>query len=253
MCELFGFTSKNKTDVTELLKKFYSHSNRHPHGWGIMYKENGSRKVLKEAVRACDSELLSDVISEISPQKNLLAHIRFATVGSIKKDNCHPFTAVDISGREWTMIHNGTIFSGKKSNRYASTQSGDTDSERLFLSLMDTVNTRLGRSGLNERARFELINSFIIDNAPRNKLNIMIFDGDLLYVHKNLKNTLSFKRTDSGIVFSTTPLDNGLWVPFPMTQVIAYKQGREVYRGDRHKGEFVPALDYIAAMDAMYI
>lgn len=38
-----------------------------------------------------------------------------------------------------------------------------------------------------------------------------------------------------------------------MAQVIAYKHGREVYRGGRHKGTFVPTLEYITAMDAMYI
>jgi glutamine amidotransferase len=38
-----------------------------------------------------------------------------------------------------------------------------------------------------------------------------------------------------------------------MAHVIAYKHGREVYRGERHKGTFVPPLEYITAMDAMYI
>ena len=73
------------------------------------------------------------------------------------------------------------------------------------------------------------------------------------YAAKNLKNTLFFKRIENGIIFSTKPLDGGIWVPFPMAQVIAYKHGHEVYRGSRHKGTFVPTLEYITAMDAMYI
>ena len=115
------------------------------------------------------------------------------------------------------------------------------------------MNEHISRAVPNERERFEIINTFIAENAPRNKLNLMIYDGDLLYVHKNLKNTLCFKRLENGIVFATKPLDSGIWIPFPMAQVIAYKHGHEVYRGDRHKGTFVPTLEYITAMDAMYI
>ncbi len=253
MCELLGFTSAKPTDISDYLLEFFSHSIRHPHGWGIM-RENNGREIFKEPVKACDSSLLPSVIKSTPPQKTALAHIRFATVGSIKAANCHPFTASDNSGREWTLIHNGTVFSGRNTHRYAAVQSGDTDSERLFLSMMDRINSQLEKGIPSERARFEMINDFIVENSPRNKLNLMIYDGDLLYVHKNLKNTLSFRRLgSSSILFATSPVCGGEWVPFPMAQVIAYKNGREVLRGVRHKGVFVPTLEYVTAMDAMYI
>lgn len=252
MCELFGFTSEKSADITDYLRTFFSHSASNPHGWGMMYEDNG-RAILKEPVSAGSSSFLSELLENLPPQKELLAHIRFATVGAISPDNCHPFTGTDNSGREWTLIHNGTIFSDKRDHRYLAVQKGDTDSERLFLALLDRLNEHISRSVPGERQRFEIINDFIVENAPRNKLNLMIYDGDMLYVHKNLKNTLCFKRLGGGIIFSTKPLDSGEWVPFPMSQVIAYKQGREVYRGERHKGTFVPSLEYITAMDAMYI
>lgn len=252
MCELLGFTSSKKTDISEYLSAFISHSPMHPHGWGVML-ENGTRKIYREPVRACDSRRLAGLIKNMAPQKTLLAHIRFATVGSITGNNCHPFTAADDSGREWTLIHNGTIFDGKHNYRYSSVQSGDTDSERFFLAMLDAVNAQLKGGVPSERARFELISRFIADNAPRNKLNLMIYDGDLLYVHKNLKNTLSFKRLKNGIVFATAPLDDGNWEPFPMTQVIAFRNGEEAYRGKRHNGVFVPTLNQINTTNAMYI
>lgn len=252
MCELLGFTSAKNTDVTGFLRTFFSHSDRNPHGWGMMY-ENGGRTILREAVSAEKSAFLSDVIDSMPQQRHVIAHIRFATVGSINERNCHPFTGTDISGREWTLIHNGTIFNGRHNHRYSAIQAGDTDSERFFLSLLDNMNEHLSRAELCERERFEIVNSFIAENSPRNKLNLMIFDGELLYVHKNLKNTLCFKRIGDGIVFATKPLDDGVWIPFPMAQVIAYKDGQEVHRGNRHKGTFVPSLEYITAMDAMYI
>ena len=252
MCELLGFTSSKKTDISAYLKAFYAHSTANPHGWGMMY-EDGVRVILREAVSANESTFLADFIDSMQPQKRLLAHIRYATVGAVREENCHPFSGIDDSGREWTMIHNGTIFHGEHNYRYAAQQRGDTDSERFFLSMMDTVNHQLTGGIPTERERFEAINCFIAEHAPRNKLNLIIYDGDLMYVHKNLKNTLCFKRLENGIVFSTKPLDSGLWVPFPMTQVIAYRNGQEVFRGDRHKGVFVPPLDYITVTDAMYI
>ena len=252
MCELLGFTSSRSTDISDFLRAFFSHSINNPHGWGIMYETEG-HEILKEPVSAENSSWLSDIIGCIPPQKSTLAHIRFATVGSVSEHNCHPFTGSDISGREWTLIHNGTIFNSRNIHRYSAVQKGDTDSERLFLSLIDTINEHTARSVPNERERFEIVNRFIVENSPRNKLNLMIYDGDLLYVHKNLKNTLCFKRLKEGLIFATKPLDSGVWIPFPMAQVIAYKHGQEVHRGDRHKGTFVPPLAYITAMDAMYI
>lgn len=252
MCELLGFTSKKNTDISGYLHSFFAHSMNNPHGWGMMY-ENGSSIIVKEPVCANESAFLRDIIDNFAPQKNCLAHIRFATVGSINENNCHPFTGTDVSGRRWTMIHNGTIFNSRHNHRYSAVQSGDTDSERFFLSLLDHINERTARNIPTERERFEMINEFIVENAPRNKLNLMIYDGDMLYVHKNLKNTLCFKRFENGIIFATKPLDDGIWVPFPMVQVIAYKNGHEAYRGERHKGVFVPTLEYITAMDAMYI
>ena len=252
MCELLGFTASRQTDISGYLRTFFSHSIRNPHGWGMMY-EDKIRVILKEAVSANESTFLSSYIDSMLPQKTLLAHIRFATVGLIKEDNCHPFSGIDNSGREWTLIHNGTIFHGSHNYHYDTVQQGETDSERFFLSMMDAVNDQL-RSGIpTEHERFDTISRFIADHAPRNKLNLIIYDGDLMYVHKNLKNTLCFKRLENGIVFSTKPLDDGIWVPFPMAQVIAYREGQEVYRGERHKGIFVPPLDFITVNDAMYI
>lgn len=253
MCELLGFTSAEAADIREQLQGFYAHSVRHPHGWGMMFETKEGRKIIHEAIRASDSEKLAELTEHIPPQKIFLGHIRFATVGSIKPENCHPFSGKDISGREWTMIHNGTIYSSKNMYRYYTRQTGDTDSERLFMSLMDSLNSRISQGRMSEKDRFEAVNRFIIENAPRNKLNLMIYDGELMYVHKNLKNTLSYRRLGNGIVFATAPVDGGEWIPFPMAQVIAYRNGKQVYRGDRHKGEFVPTLEYITALDAMNI
>ncbi len=251
MCELLGFSAARKEDLSDLLREFFSHSEKNPHGWGMMYDPDC--RIIKGAGKAYDSSELYELLENISPQDTLLAHIRYATVGKIRIENCHPFSGRDISGREWTLIHNGTIYSGKDSYKYLNKQIGDTDSERLFLSFMDTMNDAISKGKLTERERFAVVDRFITDNAPRNKLNLIIYDGDLMYAHKNLKNTLCIKRYGKGTLIATVPLDESKWAPFPMAQVIAFRQGKVVYKGERHKGIFVPTLEYITALDAMNI
>lgn len=255
MCELFGISTKTPVDVQNYLKTFYSHSNKHPHGWGLMRENGGKAEIFKEPVCATGSRILNGVIEKTEPQTNLLAHIRLATVGSIKHENCHPYTGFDMSGRRWTLIHNGTIYSGIQLTRYLQEQTGDTDSERIFLYLIDEINreTILNDAPLSADKRCRLIDRIARQLSPRNKLNLMIYDGELLYVHKNMKDTLMYKKIEEGIVISTQALDEGEWEQFPMTQTIAFKDGNQIYEGNVHGNEFIPTLEYITALDAMNI
>ncbi|MBR1724756.1 MAG: class II glutamine amidotransferase, partial [Ruminococcus sp.] len=111
MCELLGFTAREPVDIRAQLRVFYSHSDKHPHGWGIMHSGG---VIEKGKERASDSRPLEWLIGALQPQTTLLGHIRYATVGSIKLKNCHPFSDEDVTGRRWTLIHNGTIYSGSR-------------------------------------------------------------------------------------------------------------------------------------------
>lgn len=81
----------------------------------------------------------------------------------------------------------------------------------------------------------------------------MIYDGELLYAHKNMKNTLSFKRQGDGIILATKPVNDGNWIPLPMTQLLAFKSGKLVFEGTSHGNVFIPALENITQYDAMNI
>ena len=249
MCELLGFSAAEPEDIREQLEEFFSHSVRHPHGWGLMYGD----RLVKECGRACDSDALSRILKRMQPTKTLLGHIRFATVGSIKLENCHPFVGRDVTGRQWTLIHNGTIYSGNKLIPYLNSQTGDTDSERLFLYLLDTLGKAQQNGELSAEERCRLLEDLVQDIAPRNKLNLMIYDGELMYIHRNMENTLKFRRLGSGYIVSTTELDGGDWQDVPMAQLTAYRDGECVFTGKPHDGIFVPTLQYIQAMHAMHI
>ncbi|MBO4866437.1 MAG: class II glutamine amidotransferase [Ruminococcus sp.] len=249
MCELIGFSAARPTDIKEQLKEFFSHSASNPHGWGIMYGD----RLIRGCERASDSVAVERLLQTLEDQTTTMGHIRFATVGSIKLENCHPFTGRDITGRQWTLIHNGTIYSGSSLIPYLNNQSGDTDSERLFLFLMDTLNSAQQNGELSQQERCELVDNFIKEMSHKNKLNLMIYDGELLYIHKNMKDTMLFRKMGSGYIFSTTALDDSEWNDVPIAQLMVYKEGEQVYIGRQHDGIFTPSLQYIKAMDAMHI
>ena len=249
MCELLGFSASQPTEINTLVSEFFSHGKDNPHGWGMM----SSGGMCKRCERSDTSRELKKLVKKLPPQKCYLGHIRFATVGSIKNENCHPFCAKDITGRCWTLIHNGTIYSASKLIPFVHHQSGDTDSERLFLYLMQLLDKAQKENPLDEYHRCELIDDFVRDLSPRNKLNLMIFDGELLYIHKNMKQTMKYRQHGAGVIFSTNALDDAEWKDVPTAQLLVYKDGKLIFEGKRHDAVFVPTLQYINANDAMHI
>ena len=35
MCEMLGISAKRRREVNAMLREFFSHAERHPHGWGL--------------------------------------------------------------------------------------------------------------------------------------------------------------------------------------------------------------------------
>ena len=242
MCEMLGMSAKRKRRANGLLREFYSHAEAHPHGWGLArFPAGAAPAVEKEAVKATESEYLKRILAEPVEERILLAHIRLATVGHIEYENCHPFTATDNRGRTWTLMHNGTIFSGALLNDYVGIQYGDTDSERVLLHLVERIGhaqNHLHRA-LNETERFDVLFSEIAVLAKGNKLNLLIFDGEVLYAHCNFRDTLHVCREDDAVTFSTRALSAGRWEAVPFTSLVAAKDGEIVRSSPPHGNEYI--------------
>lgn len=241
MCEIFGFSSKNHETINKYLKEFYSHCENHPHGWGFASMDEKKIIIEKEPIKATESEYLKNKLTRPVKVKNAFAHIRYATMGYIDRKNCHPYTKKDNGGRIWTLIHNGTIFNYKPLNKYVKTQIGETDSERILLHIIDKVNAneKIKGNSLNEKELFELLDSIISKMSLNNKLNLMIYNGEYMYVHTNLKNSLSYLKKDNNIMFSTSPLTDENWKEVPFTQLLAYKEGELAFEGTNHHNAYV--------------
>lgn len=241
MCELFGVSAKHNIIINEYLRVFFSHSDKNPHGWGIACMEGEDTFIEKEPMQADKSKYLKERLSLPVSVKLAFAHIRYGTIGNVEYKNCHPFTKKDASGRRWTLIHNGTIFDYPPMNEYVRIQSGDTDSERILLYFIDQINERMQRIGrdLSADERFAFLDTVIGQMAKGNKLNLLLYDGELMYVHTNYADSLYFLEKEEDTLFATAPLSKEDWKPVTFTTLLAYKEGKQVFTGTNHQNEYV--------------
>ena len=242
MCELLGLTSLQRINVNSYLSEFYSHSFRHCHGWGQALFQGTSVSVEKEAVCANQSLYLRQRLAHPIAADNMIAHIRLASVGRMFYENCHPFSAQDSKGRAWVLAHNGTLFHEPDAQDFKSIQEGQTDSERILCRLLRMVNLQQERQhrALSATQRFSITEKLVKTLSPSNKLNLLIWDGESLYVHTNYRGTLYMCHlSPDTILFSTQPLQAATgWEPVPFCQLLSFKQGHPVHQGSLKTTEY---------------
>ena len=241
MCELFGITSKSRLQVNKYLKTFFSHSEVHKHGWGLALFYGNAASIEKESVCANQSNYLRERIKQPIIIDNMIAHIRLASVGRVLWGNAHPFMRQDSSGRYWTLAHNGTIFDFPALDEYKNIQDGQTDSERILLYLIDKLDKRqhqLQRT-LTEQERFLLVEEVITTMSINNKLNLLIWDGENMYVHTNYADTLHYlQKSEDATIFSTKPISEEDWQPVPFLRLLVFREGRKIFEGSKRSLQY---------------
>lgn len=241
MCELFGISSAEKIPCNELLREFYSHGVEHPDGWGLASFYGGAVSLEKEPVSSVESVYLKNRLTDDIVEDILLAHIRKASVGGLSYVNSHPFAQRDHHGRLWVMIHNGTILESPELAPYEQRQRGETDSERILHYLVDKINTELcgSRTGLSKKERFAVVDQVVHAITLKNKVNLLIYDGELLYIHTNHQGSLHLCQKEKTLLVSTKPLNQDHWTQVPLNTLLAYRSGTLELIGERHANEYV--------------
>ena len=241
MCEVFGISSQEPKKINRELTELFSHSIDHPNGWGLALLDRDNYSVEKEPVKAATSKYLKARLQEPIIVNTALAHIRLATVGNMEWKNCHPFVGSDKTGRQWTLVHNGTIFEMEEIHKYSKVQKGETDSECILFYLLDLINEEIDTKGrdLTDEERFKVVDNLVIMSSPQNKLNLLIYDGETLYAHTNYQNSLFRRNVDKCVYISTQPLTSDEWEVLPFTQLIAYQQGVLKFVGTNHGSEYI--------------
>ena len=241
MCELLAVSSKQTVTVNDYIREVVSHSTVHPHGWGMAIFYGSGVSLEKEPVPAYKSGYLKERLQHQIQVKNMMVHIRLATHGTTEYENCHPFVRRDHTDRAWTLMHNGTIFECSALEVYRQVQEGQTDSERILCHIVHEINLKTAQKGceLNARERFAVVDHVILEITPNNnKVNLILYDGEQFYVHTNMRNTLYMKRMGQTLFFATVPLDQSGWNPVPFMQLLAFRDGEQLYCGTKHQNEY---------------
>ena len=232
--------------------KFFVLTEEHPHGWGLANMQSNEFVIDKEPVKATCSQHLRNILSNPVVGKNVFAHIRLATVGEIISPNCHPFTQVDDNNRSWMLIHNGTIFDYPLLDNYIDQESGDTDSERILLYIIDKINDfEKAKGGLSTiKERFNILTEVISDLSKNNKLNLMIYDGDLTYIHSNMRDSLYYLKNEEGFLVASTPLtDDKNWKPVELNKLFGLIDGNIIFESSEHENEFILTEEHEKAIE----
>ena len=241
MCELFGQSSSEKIEMNEALRAFFSNAREHPDGWGLAFFYGGSVSLEKQPECALDSAYLKQRLRAKIEADNMIAHIRLATKGTMDYVNTHPFVMRDSSRRAWTFEHNGTIFDTEILNHYVKSQKGQTDSERILMYLMDRMNRAISAAGrpLEPKERFDIIEAVTAEiTPPNNKVNFLLYDGELLYAHANFKDSLYIRYDETSVRISTRILDHGNWEAVPLNTLLAFENGKLKFQGTDHGHEY---------------
>ena len=114
----------------------------HRDGWGLGWYDDAGLRVQRSVAAACDDPEFTAAATALSA-RIAFAHVRDASVGTIRPENSHPFTY-----GPWLFCHNGTIegfdrlrasFERETLPELQATRRGDTDSEQLFLWLLSNA------------------------------------------------------------------------------------------------------------------
>ncbi|MFZ5965013.1 class II glutamine amidotransferase [Thalassococcus sp. BH17M4-6] len=205
MCELFAMSATEPHTVRYELDLFAAEGgekHRNRDGWGILFAQDRDCYIFREPAPAATSELSRMVVRNERPCKQLMAHVRRASVGGVELANTHPFDRV-VQGRRHAFAHNGGLpgIEDRADARALTGQRvGDADSELAFLLLLE----RLTASGSTDPAtRFGVFTRFAAEMRELGSANFLFFDGDRLFVHADRRRF----ETEDGV---TEPREPGL-------------------------------------------
>jgi gamma-glutamyl hercynylcysteine S-oxide hydrolase len=146
MCRLVGWTGdrpRTLRDVLgdEALERFSDLSRVHSHGWGIAYIDSttGALSAHRSTRTAQDDPDFEAAATDVATNVGLV-HLRWASPGfDHTLSDSHPFVRDG-----WAMIHNGSVGPPDRVDQLLAEGSllrpaGSTDSERLFLAVLDFV------------------------------------------------------------------------------------------------------------------
>lgn len=181
MCRLFGLSSApRRTRATFWLlhapDSLSRQSHRDPDGTGLgWFDADGTPQVRKAPIAAYEDRAFAEEAKEVE-SATFVAHVRFASTGSLDVRNTHPF---EQQGR--LFAHNGVIEGldalDERLGPDRSLVHGDTDSERFFA----LITRETAAHGGDVTAGIEHAARWVARNLPVFSLNLILTTPDQLW------------------------------------------------------------------------
>ena len=78
----------------------------------------------------------------------------------------------------------------------------------------------------------------------------MIYDGDLTYIHSNMKDSLYYLKSADGFLVASTPLDDDEnWKVVELNQLFGLSDGEIIFESEEHENEFVFTEEHEKAIE----
>lgn len=250
MCQLLGMNCNTPTDIVFSFTGFATRAGRtgqHTDGFGIAFFEGKGLRLFVDPEPALTSPVADLVRHYPIKSENVIAHIRKATVGDIRLENCHPFMR-ELWGRYWVFAHNGDLKSYAPRLHGAFRPVGDTDSERAFCWIMQELSKE--HAALPPIAELTAtLRELSREVARYGTFNFMLSDGEALWAHcsthlhyiirrhpfghahlQDEDMAVDFERLttpgDQVAVIVTEPLtDDEVWSPFHPGEFKVFRNG----------------------------
>lgn len=220
----------------------------HHDGWGIAFFEGAGVRLFVDHMPAIESPVAELIKRYPIKSKNVIAHIRKATQGHVALENCHPFVR-ELWGHYWVFAHNGDLknFSPPLTGAYHPV--GSTDSEYAFCFILQQLRHRFGKQRPSNAQLKTVLQQLCSEIADHGTFNMMLSDGDALFVHCSTKlhyivrrypfATAKLSDEDVSVDFSqvTTPKDcvaiivteplttNETWTQFAPGELKVFQDG----------------------------
>jgi len=253
MCELFGLSANKPVNVLFTWKGFYRRGNIQPHGWGIAFYPDKSAIIFKEPLASIESGLASFIRDYKNIKgKIFISHIRYASSGSKKYMNTHPFS-IKLNGKEWVFAHNGTVEKIKKEFPLRDFKPiGETDSEYAFCLILDRI-----KKIMEEKKIREIIEETAKEISQYGGFNFLLSNGECLFAFWSGHNSLYYLERkppykdfkvrlededfsvtlsemkdpdEKTVLISTKPLTDEKWIKFKPNKLYEFKEGEIKWR-----------------------
>lgn len=259
MCQLLGMNCNVPTDICFSFEGFCARGGKtddHKDGWGIAFFEGLGCRVFLDDHPSSSSPVAAFIRQYPIKSMNAIAHIRKATVGPVRLENCHPFKR-ELWGRYWVFAHNGDLptlpleppfeppFQAPSVYRAV----GQTDSEQAFCLLLNHIRQQFPARKPTIEVLYPVLQSITDAIAQHGIFNYLLSDGEHYFAHCSTKLcyvvrqapfaaahlidedlTVDFQElttpSDRVAVIATTSLtDNETWTPIRPGELLVFQNG----------------------------